>query len=87
MGLNRSRRARSSLNGRDMTGARTDAVHRGGVHYLPPDRKNEGLVLAASASDNIALGMLGRADMAVAWGRRAASREGDRRHNRRARRP
>ena len=29
------------------------------MHYLPPDRKNEGLVLAASASDNIALGMLG----------------------------
>ena len=42
-----------------MTGARTDAVIAAGVHYLPPDRKNEGLVLAASASDNIALGMLG----------------------------
>ena len=37
--------------------------HRGGVHYLPPDRKNEGLVLSASASDNIALGMLGTASL------------------------
>jgi ribose transport system ATP-binding protein len=59
MGLNRTLAGRVVINGRDMTGARTDAVIAAGVHYLPPDRKNEGLVLTASASDNIALGMLG----------------------------
>jgi ribose transport system ATP-binding protein len=59
MGLNRTLAGSVVLNGKDMTRARTDAVIAAGVHYLPPDRKNEGLVLAASASDNIALGMLG----------------------------
>ena len=59
MGLNRTLGGKIVLNGKDITGARTDAVIAAGVHYLPPDRKNEGLVLAASAFDNIALGMLG----------------------------
>ncbi len=59
MGLNRTFAGKVVLNGRDMTGARTDAVIAAGVHYLPPDRKDEGLVLTASASHNIALGMLG----------------------------
>jgi ribose transport system ATP-binding protein len=59
MGLNRTLTGKVTISGRDMTGARTDAVIAAGVHYLPPDRKNEGLVLTASASDNIALGMLG----------------------------
>jgi putative multiple sugar transport system ATP-binding protein len=59
MGLNRTLAGKVVLNGKDMTGARTGAVIAAGVHYLPPDRKNEGLVLSASASDNIALGMLG----------------------------
>jgi ribose transport system ATP-binding protein len=68
MGLNRTLAGKVEINGKDMTGARTDAVIAAGVHYLPPDRKNEGLVLAASASDNIALGMLGAAG---AHGRRA----------------
>jgi len=48
--------------------SRTYAVIAAGVHYLPPDRKNEGLVLASSASDNIALGMLGTGSLR---GRRA----------------
>ena len=61
MGLNRTLAGKVVLNGKDMTGARTDEVIAAGVHYLPPDRKNEGLVLAATASDNIALGMLGTA--------------------------
>jgi ribose transport system ATP-binding protein len=59
MGLNRTLAGKVVLAGKDMTGARTDAVIAAGVHYLPPDRKNEGLVLTANASDNIALGMLG----------------------------
>jgi ribose transport system ATP-binding protein len=59
MGLNRTLAGKVVVSGKDMTGARTDAIIAAGVHYLPPDRKNEGLVLSASASDNIALGMLG----------------------------
>jgi len=68
IGLNRTLGGRVALNGKDMTGARTDEIIAAGLHYLPPDRKTEGLVLAASASDNIALGMLGRARLR---GRRA----------------
>ncbi|HEY6517809.1 MAG TPA: sugar ABC transporter ATP-binding protein [Roseiarcus sp.] len=59
MGLSRTLGGRLILNGKDMTGARTAAIIAAGVHYLPPDRKTEGLVLVASAFDNIALGMLG----------------------------
>jgi ribose transport system ATP-binding protein len=66
MGLNRTLGGSVVINGKDMTGARTHAVIAAGIHYLPPDRKNEGLLLVASASDNIALGMLER-------GRRAAA--------------
>ncbi len=58
MGLGRTLGGRVVVNGRDMTGARTDTMIAAGLHYLPPDRKNEGLVLAASASDNIELGLL-----------------------------
>jgi ribose transport system ATP-binding protein len=58
MGLNPVKGGRVLVGGRDMTGARTDAMIAAGLHYLPPDRKAEGLVLTASASDNIALGML-----------------------------
>ncbi|SCM76471.1 Ribose import ATP-binding protein RbsA 2 [uncultured Pleomorphomonas sp.] len=47
-----------ALKGRDITGASTRAVLRAGVFYLPSDRKSEGLVLAASARDNIALSMI-----------------------------
>lgn len=60
MGLNRTLGGRVVLNGKETTGARTAEIIAAGVHYLPPDRKNEGLVLAATGSDNIALGMLGR---------------------------
>jgi ribose transport system ATP-binding protein len=73
IGLNRTLAGKVVLNGKDMTGARTDAVIAAGVHYLPPDRKNEGLVLSASASDNIALGMLGTAGLDRPLLRRLAS--------------
>jgi ribose transport system ATP-binding protein len=74
MGLNRTLGGKIVLNGKDITGARTDAVIAAGVHYLPPDRKNEGLVLAASASDNIALGMLGTGKLRSARGVQAIAR-------------
>ena len=69
LGLNRTHGGSVVINGKDMTGARTKAIIAAGIHYLPPDRKNEGLVLVASASDNIALGMLGSDNLR---GRRAA---------------
>ncbi len=58
MGLNPTLGGKLVVNGRDMTGAGTPAMIAAGLHYLSPDRKNEGLVLSASASDNIALGLL-----------------------------
>jgi ribose transport system ATP-binding protein len=41
---------------------------RGGVYYLPPDRKSEGLQLAATARENIKLSLLGRADTTGRFG-------------------
>jgi ribose transport system ATP-binding protein len=61
IGLNRVQAGRILVRGQDMTGAGTSAMIAAGIHYLPPDRKSEGLVLAAPASDNIALGVLGGA--------------------------
>jgi ribose transport system ATP-binding protein len=58
MGLHETLGGKVTVNGREMTAARTDTMIAAGLHYLPPDRKNEGLVLSASASDNIALGLL-----------------------------
>lgn len=52
-----------SLNGIDMTGAATRKFLRKGVFYLPPDRKNEGLMLSATARQNINLGLLFRDDV------------------------
>jgi ribose transport system ATP-binding protein len=61
MGLNRSLTGRVTVAGRDLTSAPTTVMIAAGLHYLPPDRKSEGLVLAASASDNVALGLLSAA--------------------------
>jgi ribose transport system ATP-binding protein len=52
-----------TLRGRDVTGAPTRALLRGGVFYLPPDRKDEGLMLAATARENIILSLLDRDDV------------------------
>lgn len=48
------------LNGKDLTGAATRSFLRNGVFYLPPDRKSEGLMLSATARNNINLGLLFR---------------------------
>ena len=53
-----------SVRGRDVTGLPTRKILREGVFYLPPDRKNEGLQMTASAHDNIALPLLDRAQVA-----------------------
>ncbi len=51
------------LNGEDLTGAATRKFLRQGVFYLPPDRKSEGLMLGATARQNINLGLLFRDDI------------------------
>ena len=39
-----------------------------GVFYLPPDRKTEGLQLAATARENISLSLVGRSDVSNRFG-------------------
>jgi len=58
MGLNEATSGRVRVGNRDVTGASTRAMMNAGVYYLPPDRKTEGLMLAASSADNIVLGMI-----------------------------
>jgi ribose transport system ATP-binding protein len=52
-----------TLNGKDATGLPTRKFLREGVFYLPPDRKTEGLMLSATARQNINLGLLFRSDV------------------------
>jgi ribose transport system ATP-binding protein len=59
---------RVTLKGRDVTGRPTRHLLREGVFYLPPDRKNEGLQLTASARENISLSLLGRKDVSGLFG-------------------
>ncbi|PKU22861.1 sugar ABC transporter ATP-binding protein [Telmatospirillum siberiense] len=58
LGLSRRSSGSVTLAGRDMSAANTGDMIRAGVFYLPPDRKSEGLMLALSSLDNMALGML-----------------------------
>ena len=57
-----------TLMGRDKTGAATPEMMRNGVFFLPSDRKEEGLLLGASARANIALSILDRRDTHNALG-------------------
>lgn len=63
LGLQPVKAGRVMLKGKDVTGRPTRALLNGGVFYLPPDRKTEGLQLAATARENIALSLVGRNDM------------------------
>jgi ribose transport system ATP-binding protein len=51
-----------TVGGRDMTGAPTRAMMHAGVFFLPSDRKEEGLMLSATARANIALSVYDRPD-------------------------
>lgn len=63
LGLQPLKAGTVTLNGKDVTGLPTRKLLKSGIFYLPPDRKTEGLVLAASARDNIRLSLLGRSDL------------------------
>jgi ribose transport system ATP-binding protein len=52
-----------TLKGRDVTKAPTRRFIDDGVFYLPPDRKNEGLMLSATTRQNINLGALDRREV------------------------
>lgn len=62
------------LNGQDVTGAAPGRLIASGVFYLPSDRKSEGLLLSATARDNIALSMLDRRDARNAFGFRSPAK-------------
>jgi ribose transport system ATP-binding protein len=57
MGLSRKSSGTIQINNSDCTMKSTHQMMLRGVYYLPPDRKNEGLVLSATSSDNILLGI------------------------------
>jgi ribose transport system ATP-binding protein len=63
LGLQPLLAGRVVVKGRDVTGQLTRKLLDEGIFYLPPDRKNEGLQMTASARDNIALTLLDRADV------------------------
>lgn len=52
-----------TLNGHDITNAKTKRIIEHGLFYLPPDRKSEGLQLAATSRQNIHLSLLNRPDI------------------------
>jgi ribose transport system ATP-binding protein len=62
MGLNATLAGRVKIGDRDITGTSTRVMMGAGVFYLPPDRKTEGLMPAASSADNIMLGIIGGRD-------------------------
>jgi ribose transport system ATP-binding protein len=68
LGLQPLKSGTVTLRGKDVTGLPARRLLKSGIFYLPPDRKSEGLVLTASARDNIRLSLLGRRDLAGAFG-------------------
>ncbi|MEO8668628.1 MAG: sugar ABC transporter ATP-binding protein, partial [Bauldia sp.] len=48
------------LKGRDVTGASTRALLDQGLFYIPPDRREEGLIMMRSCRENVALPSLAR---------------------------
>lgn len=63
LGLQPIRAGSVQFRGKDVTGSPIRKLLRAGIFYLPPDRKSEGLVLTASARDNIRLSLLERRDL------------------------
>lgn len=74
MGINEISAGTVTFKGRDVTGAPAPALVRQGIFYLPSDRKSEGLQLAATARENIAVSMLDRRDTLGPLGLRSIGR-------------
>ena len=64
------------LDGNDVTGSTTRALLDHGLFYMPPDRREEGLLMMRSCRENVALPALDRAPFA---GRVFLDRAGERR--------
>jgi ribose transport system ATP-binding protein len=58
-GVERIASGRISFDGRDVTGQSARGMLDGGVFYLPPDRREEGLVMMRCVRENISLPWLG----------------------------
>jgi ribose transport system ATP-binding protein len=58
-GVERIASGRISFDGRDVTGQSARGMLDGGVFYLPPDRREEGLVMMRCVRENIPLPWLG----------------------------
>jgi ribose transport system ATP-binding protein len=74
IGLNEIQGGTVTFRGRDVTGATPPQLIGQGIFYLPSDRKAEGLLLAASGRDNIAVSMLNRRDTTGLFGLRSFSK-------------
>ena len=74
LGLQPLKAGTMTMRGMDVTGLSTRKLLKSGIFYLPPDRKTEGLVAAASARNNILLSLLDRRDLAGPFGVRSPSR-------------
>jgi ribose transport system ATP-binding protein len=55
------------LKGKEVSGASTHALLDQGLFYLPPDRREEGLVMMRSCRENIALPSLDRPPFSRGW--------------------
>lgn len=71
IGLNDIIAGSISYRGRDITGMTPPQLIKQGIFYLPSDRKTEGLLLAASGRENIAISMLERRDTLGLFGMRS----------------
>jgi len=60
-----------TFHGRDITGLTPPKLIAQGIFYLPSDRKTEGLLLAASGRENIAVSMLDRRETLGLFGMRS----------------
>lgn len=58
MGLTTRLGGRVTLKGRDISHASTRAIINGGMYYLSPDRKTEGLDMVKTTNDNLALNLV-----------------------------
>lgn len=74
LGLQPFKAGTVKLRDQDVTGQPTRRLLKSGIFYLPPDRKSEGLVLAASARENIRLSLLERRDLTGPFGMRSPAR-------------